>query len=76
MLYFVSDCRECPLIHLNYAVFLVNNGDNSAATRQLKFYNTTLRNHKPLNPDPEVYLDQLLKNTLYTCICADVRAGK
>ena len=51
-------CRDNPLIHLNYAVFLYNTDsklkDKSMAAHHLKMYNAALRNHKPVNPDPEV----------------------
>ena len=52
--YNLSCCRDHPLIHLNYAVFLFNSGDRSGATKELRTYNPVLKSHKPTTPDPEV----------------------
>ena len=47
-------CRENPLIHLNYAILLHNNGETRAAAKQLQLFKSKSQTHTESNTDPEV----------------------
>ena len=50
-----STYRENPLIHLNYAILLHNNGEARAAGKQLQLFKSKSQTHTPSNTDPEVW---------------------
>ena len=50
-----STYRENPLIHLNYAILLHNNGEMRAAAKQLQLFKSKSQTHTPSNTDPEVW---------------------